>query len=77
MGDFSWSKAAFTRYDKFGNQDIPTDWAKFENDYMTEFNSVKAQARKLLAQGKRAEAVKMLNDTPWKIWEEAAKKLAL
>ena len=77
MSDLSWSKAAFARFDKFGKQDIPTDWAKFENDYMTVFNAVKAQARKLLAQGKRAEAVKMINDTAWKIWEEAAQKLAL
>ncbi|MBO5924604.1 MAG: hypothetical protein J6Q81_08830, partial [Lentisphaeria bacterium] len=77
MGDLSWAKAAFARRDKLKLKDIPPEWAKFEQEHMATYNAAKDQARKLLAKGKRTEAVKMLNDTAWKIWEEAAEKLSL
>ena len=77
MSDMSWSKAAFARFDKLGLQDVPTEWTKFESDSIKEYAAAKAQARKLLDSGKRAEAVKIVNAAAEKIWNKAAKLLNL
>ena len=75
MSDQRWSEAAFARFEKYGLQDIPAEWEKFEKDCMAKYSSVKAEARKLLDDGKRKEAVKLLNDTAYAIWSETAKLL--
>ena len=77
MGDLSWSKKAFERLDKVGLQNIPKEWAKFECDNMKKYAAAQAQARQLIKNNKRAEAVKLLNTTAEKIWMDAAKLLQL
>ena len=42
---------------------------------MAKYADAKANAKKLLDSGKRAEAVKLLNDTAYSIWSEAEKLL--
>ena len=73
MADFSWSKAVWTRFDKLGlDAPIPEKWLAFEKEYMAKYNAAKAEARKLLDSGKRAEAVKLINAAAAEIWNEAA-----
>ena len=72
MGNYSWSLTSYKRAEKEGFEaPIPAEWQKFEADSMAKYAAAKADARKLLDNGKRAEAVKLLNDTAYKIWEEA------
>lgn len=87
MTDYSWSLASFKRADNMFSWDmlwnkqagyeapIPGEWLKFEADSMAKYAAAKAEARKLLDSGKRAEAVKLLNDTAYSIWSEAEKLL--
>ena len=77
MSNLAWSKAAFDRLDKFKLQDVPAEWLKAEKSYVERFAAAKAEARKLLDQGKRAEAVKLINDTAAAIWDDAAKLMKL
>ena len=77
MSNLAWSKAAFDRLDKFKLQDVPAEWLQAEKSYVERFAAAKAEARKLLNQGKRAEAVKLINDTAAAIWDDAAKLMKL
>ena len=77
MNNKAWSKAAFDRFDKLGLQDIPAEWVKFERDSMTQYRAAKEKARSFLKNGKRAEAVKLLNQTAHAIWVKAAELLQL
>ena len=72
MGSYAWSLASFKRGDKSGFEaELPAEWVKFEADSKAKFAKAKAEARKLLNSGKRAEAIKLLNDTAYDIWEKA------
>ena len=72
MTDFSWSKAAFKRFDAFGYQSpVPREWKKFEDESFAGYTQAKETARKLLDEGRREEAVKLLNDTAYDIWCKA------
>ena len=72
MADYSWGKAAFERLDNQGYAaQLPEAWLKYEKNFMEKYNNAKQQARKLLDNGKRAEAVKLINDTAYSIWLEA------
>ena len=76
MGDFSWSKATWQRFDKLGlDSPIPEKWLKFEKDSVKKYADAKAKARKLLDNGKRTEAVSLINSTASAIWQEAAEIL--
>ena len=77
MNNKAWSKAAFDRFDKLGLQDIPAEWVKFERDSMNQYRSAQAKSRSFLKNGKRAEAVKLLNQTAHAIWQKAAELLQL
>lgn len=78
MGDESWSAAAFKRFDEAGfDAEIPPEWLKFEQDFMAKYRCAKDEARRLLDNGQRAEAVKLLNDTAYAIWQDAANLLGL
>ena len=78
MLDNSWATAAFQRLKKLGvNEALPGAWLEFEKTSMTKYLEAKEQARQLLDAGKRAEAVKLLNDTAMSIWIEAEKVLDL
>ena len=72
MADYSWGKAAFERLDKQGYAaQLPEAWLKYEKNFMEKYNNARQQARKLLDNGKRAEAVKLINETAYSIWLEA------
>jgi hypothetical protein len=76
--DLSWCNAARKRFNKLGyDAPIPESWSKFEKDSFEKFAKAQARARQLLKSGKRAEAVKLLNTTVEKIWNDAAKLLAI
>ena len=76
MGDYSWSKAACKRFAELGfGAPIPETWAAFESNAMAEYAKAKEDARKLLDAGKRDDAVKLLNETAYKIWCGAEKLL--
>ena len=76
MADYSWGDAAFKRLKEQGfTSPLPEAWLKYEKDFMEKYNNAKARARKLLDAGKRAEAVKLLNDTAYSIWLEAERVL--
>ena len=78
MTDLRWSAASFTRRDKLNLEaPIPAEWTKFEADSMAKYNKAKDEARKLLNAGKRAEAVKLVNSTAEKIWNDAVKLLKI
>ena len=72
MGSYAWSRASFKRGDKSGFEAaVPAEWLKFEADAMAVYTAARAKARKLLDNGKRAEAIKLLNDAAYTIWEKA------
>ena len=78
MTDSSWAKAAFARLAKLGtHREVPAKWLEFEKTSMVKYQEAKAQARKLLDAGKRADAVKLINDAAMAIWAEAEKVLEL
>ena len=73
MADFSASRAAWGRFDKLGfDAPIPENWLEFEKNAVKKYADTKAEARKLLDNGKRAEAVRLLNSTAAAICDEAA-----
>lgn len=72
MGTYAWSAASYKRGDKVGfAAPIPAEWLKFEADSRAVYSAAKEKARKLLDSGKRAEAVKLLNNTAYMVWEKA------
>ena len=78
MSDLRWSNAAWKRFDKLSFfAPIPEEWSAFEKSSMAKYTAARDQARKLLDESKRDEAVKLLNDTAASIWAEAAKLLGL
>ena len=73
-----WSAAVFKRLDALKLEaPIPAEWTKFEQDSMAEYTKAKAEARKLLDAGKRAEAIKLVNSAAEKIWIAAEKLLKI
>ena len=78
MQTYNWSTAAFARFDKLGvDAEIPAEWLKFEADAMAKYADAKAKARQLLNNGKRAEAIKLLNAAAYDIWSQAEALLKL
>lgn len=76
MGDYSWSKAVWARFDKLGLESpIPEKWLEFEKKSMEKYTTAKEEARKLLDQGKRADAVKLINSAAAEIWSAAVELL--
>ena len=73
MKNRKWSMTAYKRLDELDlNSPIPEEWTKFEKESMASYTKAKADARKLLAAGKSAEAAALLNFTAKKIWKKAA-----
>jgi hypothetical protein len=73
MTDNSWSAASWKRLKAKGlGSPIPAEWSKYEADFLTEYAAAREEARKLLNQGKQAEAENLLNAAAEKIWEKAA-----
>ncbi|MBO5694492.1 MAG: hypothetical protein J6S98_03715 [Lentisphaeria bacterium] len=78
MSDGSWSAASWKRFKELSlAAPIPEEWAKFEADFMATYKKAQEDACALLKQGKRTEAVKLLNDTASAIWKNAETLLGL
>ena len=78
MDDYRWSDAAWKRFDEFGyNAPIPDAWQEFERSSMEKYCSTREEARRLLEQGKRCEAVTLLNSCAEEIWRDTAALLEI
>ena len=68
-----WSGAAFKRLDEKGfDAAIPAEWINFEKESAAEYLKAEKLARNLFDDGKKPEAVKLLNAAAVKIWKKAA-----
>ena len=77
MTDNSWCKDSWKRFNAKGLESpIPSKWLKYEQDFIAEYTAAREAARKLLDQGKQAEAENLLNDAAEKIWNKAAAVMA-
>ena len=73
MGDYSWSAMSFERFELLGHEAyIPEEWLEFEKNSMLKYSKAKADARAMLDEGKKSEAVRLLNDISYSIWTEAS-----
>ena len=78
IADLRWADAAWKRYEKLGfDAEIPAEWLAFEKAGRDKFKQVQEQARKLLDNGNRDEAVKLLNAAACEIWNDAAALMKL
>ncbi len=67
-----WSVASWKRFKKLGlHAKIPAEWTALEKQSIAEYEKAVAEAEKLLRGGKKAQAVKLLNQTAAAIWEKA------
>lgn len=72
MTELRWSAAAWKRFDERGfDAKIPPIWRAFETASLERYQAVRAEAKKLLDEGQRDKAVKLLNDTAADIWKSA------
>ena len=63
MRDGRWAEMAYSHQEAFGpNHGDLEKISALEDKFVTEFKAVRAEARKLLREGKKDEAVKLLND---------------
>ena len=66
------SAAAFKRFAELGLEaPIPAEWIAFEKESMKKYDKASAKALTLLRQGKKAQAVQLLNETAAEIWKKA------
>ena len=78
MTGMHWSEAAWRSFDAKGfDAEIPPEWQKFEADSLRSYRAAQAKARKLLASGRRDDAVKLLNGAAISIWDAAEKLLEI
>lgn len=78
MTDLTWSSEVWKRFDEKGLEaPIPEAWASFEKKSFAEYEKCREAARKLLREGKKDEAVKLLNGKTASIWKEAATLMGL
>ena len=67
-----WAAASWKRFKILGlHAKIPAEWTALEKQSIAEYEKAVAEAEKLLRAGKKAEAVKLLNQTAAGIWEKA------
>lgn len=73
-----WDAASWKRLKELKlSAPIPEEWTKFEADSLATYKKAQADARALLKQGKRTEAIKLLNDTAAAIWNDGKVLLGL
>lgn len=66
------SAAAFKRFADLGLEaPIPKEWTAFEKESLKKYGKASADALTLLRQGKKAQAVRLLNKTAAEIWKKA------
>ncbi|MBO4304559.1 MAG: hypothetical protein J6A21_08235 [Lentisphaeria bacterium] len=69
----SWSSEAWKRLDVRGfDAPIPEEFLSFEKDAFSEFEQAQKGAKALLKEGKKQEAVQLVNASAARIWEGAA-----
>ena len=74
FGDGSWSRRAFAHQDAVGSDHSSLSrMRELEDKFLAEFDAAREQARALLREGKKAEAVKLLNDLFARHYAEADK----
>lgn len=74
MVDGSWSSNSYKRLEKQGRfNEIPAEWIEFENASRKRFAETLFQARTLLRENRRDEAIKHINQVTAEIWQDAAK----
>lgn len=68
----AWAAASWNRFNELGlHAEIPAEWTALETQAIAEYEKAVAQAEKLLRGGKKAQAIKLLNQTAAAIWEKA------
>ena len=76
--DLTWSRSVWKRFGKLGvAAPIPESWLAFEKKSHAEYGKCIEKARLLLRDGKKEEAVKLLNDKTAAICKEAAKLMGI
>ena len=77
MRDGSWGQMAYDIRKAFGcDHKYVADFRKLEDKFLREFTETRAEARRLLKAGRKAEAVKLLNDCFDRQFAEADRLLA-
>ena len=67
-----WAAASWKRFKKLGlHAEIPAEWTALEKQSIAEYEKAVAEAEKLLRDGKKEQAIKLLNRTAAGIWEKA------
>ena len=67
-----WSAASWKRFTELGlHAEIPARWTTLEKQSIVSYGKAVADAEKLLRGGKKARAVKLLNQTASGIWKKA------
>ena len=67
-----WSDAAWNRFAALGlHAPIPAEWSVFEKESIARYEAASAEALSLLRNGKKNQAVRMLNQTASEIWGKA------
>ena len=75
---FSWSGTSYAKQDIRGfDAPIPEEWLAFENKAFAEYENILAEARKLLKEGRKEDAVQKINNAAARFWEGAAALLGL
>lgn len=75
---FTWSSTSYAKQDIRGfDAPIPEEWLAYEEKAFAEYESIHAEARKLLKEGRKEEAVQKLNDSATRFWAGAARLLGL
>lgn len=68
-----WAEASWKRFDQLGLEaPIPAEWLAFEKESMEIYAKVSANALDLLRQGKKAQAIQILNNVTSEIWRKAS-----
>ncbi|MCQ2386170.1 MAG: hypothetical protein MJ078_05810, partial [Clostridia bacterium] len=74
----AWSKAAWERFDeKKFDAEVPAQWSAFEAASLKSYGEAQQKARLFLRDGKKKEAVEILNSVAAAIWRDAEKTLGL
>ena len=77
MRDGRWAEMAYSHQEAFGpNHGDMEKITALEDKFLAEFKTVRAEARKLLREGKKDEAVKLLNDCFDRQYAEADKLMS-
>ena len=75
---FSWSNASYAKLDIRGfDAPIPEEWLAYEKKAFAEYEIILSEARKLLIEGRKEDAVQKINNAAVHFWEGAASLLGL